>query len=201
MGARVRDLRRQQSATRQQSLHSRHNRRLLGKRREREESQRDSGHQPRVARHELPWENKPTFSSTPTGLWRNGMTGRTQPCWGWGKITTCVTQGSLADSATLGWRTKRRWRFHLAGLKASLRTAWRRWAAWVRVCAICAANIRQLVSSASTRATIAACSACGGSGRNPNGIQAISPGLRGTSYPGKTNPHFHQPQRGCGATA
>jgi hypothetical protein len=51
-----------------------------------------------------------------------------------------------------------------AGVKASLRTAWKRWAAWVRVCAISAASSRQLVSSASTRATIAACSANGGGG-------------------------------------
>jgi hypothetical protein len=38
-----------------------------------------------------------------------------------------------------------------------------------------------------TRATIAAGGNNGGSGRNPNGIQAISPGLERSDYPGKTN--------------
>src|SRR5436309_5710676 len=33
-----------------------------------EESQRDSGAKPRVARHELPWEVTPNDLSTPTGL-------------------------------------------------------------------------------------------------------------------------------------
>src|SRR5713101_4007103 len=32
---------------------------------------------------------------------------------------------------------------------------------------------------------------------NPKGIAAISPGLRGTSYPGNTTVGNHQPQRGC----
>ena len=37
-----------------------------------------------------------------------------------------------------------------------------------------------------------------GSNANPKGILAQSPGLRGTSYPGKTWPDGRQPQRGCG---
>src|SRR5579872_2552980 len=32
---------------------------------------------------------------------------------------------------------------------------------------------------------------------NPKGIASCSPGLRGTSYPGKTEFKIHQPQRGC----
>src|SRR5687768_4827655 len=32
---------------------------------------------------------------------------------------------------------------------------------------------------------------------NPNGIVSQSPGLRGTSYPGKTRRQTFQPQRGC----
>jgi hypothetical protein len=33
---------------------------------------------------------------------------------------------------------------------------------------------------------------------NPKGISAQSPGLRGTSYPGKSSHGRRQPQRGCG---
>src|ERR1700720_3261245 len=33
---------------------------------------------------------------------------------------------------------------------------------------------------------------------NPKGIEAFSPGLRGTSYPGKTMAKNHHPQGGCG---
>ncbi len=33
---------------------------------------------------------------------------------------------------------------------------------------------------------------------NPKGIPTQSPGLRGTSYPGKLRPMGNQPQRGCG---
>ena len=32
---------------------------------------------------------------------------------------------------------------------------------------------------------------------NPKGIPSLSPGLRGTSYPGEVVPEFSQPQRGC----
>jgi len=32
---------------------------------------------------------------------------------------------------------------------------------------------------------------------NPNGIQSLSPGLRGTSYPGCRAKEESQPQRGC----
>ncbi len=35
--------------------------------------------------------------------------------------------------------------------------------------------------------------------KNPNGIPSQSPGLRGTSYPGKDRPEFSQPQWGCGS--
>src|SRR5947207_5740428 len=33
---------------------------------------------------------------------------------------------------------------------------------------------------------------------NPKGIESSSPGLRGTSYPGKSKTKAPQPQRGCG---
>ena len=69
------------------------------------ESQRDSGLQPRVARNELPWENRPQINNpnevaagrarcdaTPLGL----------------KSTLAATQGS-SFLATLGWRPQPRW--------------------------------------------------------------------------------------------
>ncbi len=37
------------------------------------ESQRDSGSKPKVARHELPWETRMEWGSTPTGLRRRGV--------------------------------------------------------------------------------------------------------------------------------
>ena len=36
---------------------------------------------------------------------------------------------------------------------------------------------------------------------NPEGIEAQSPGLRGTSYPGGNDAYIRQPQRGCGKVA
>ena len=41
-----------------------------------------------------------------------------------------------------------------AGVKAALRTAWRRWAAWVRVCAISRASARTRPGNAAMRATL-----------------------------------------------
>ena len=67
-----------------------------------EESQRDSGAKPKVARHELPWEYDAKFPLTPTGLRRIGGRRRTQPRWGCG-LRVIATQGS-ARRATLGWR-------------------------------------------------------------------------------------------------
>jgi hypothetical protein len=38
---------------------------------------------------------------------------------------------------------------------------------------------------------------CGATSPNPNGIPSISPGLRGTRYPGSIVPNIFLPQRGC----
>ena len=57
------------------------------------ESQRDSAPKPRIASRELPGEKR-------VGL----------------KIARTPTQGSLADSATLGWRTQSLWDGRTTGL-------------------------------------------------------------------------------------
>ena len=71
-----------------------------------EESQRDSVTQPRVARHELPWEQRPGTFSTPTGLRRPRQWARSwmQPLQGW-RNSQPEPQGSSL-LATLGWWMK-----------------------------------------------------------------------------------------------
>ena len=89
-----------------------------------------------------------------------------------------------------------------AGVKASLRTAWRRWAAWVRVCAISRASARTRPGNAATRATIAAGSASGGSGMNPERIPSFSPAVgESASLPWVNREKDFLPQRGCGECA
>jgi hypothetical protein len=68
------------------------------------ESQRDSIDEPRVVRHELPWAFSETIHSTPTGLQPRARKVM-QPRWGWDALFG-FTQGSLADSATLGWEVE-----------------------------------------------------------------------------------------------
>ena len=70
-----------------------------------EESQRDSGLQPRVARNELPWETGPTLDNP------NGVASRRRTCGATPlglKNVPVPTQGS-SFLATLGWRTQPRW--------------------------------------------------------------------------------------------
>ena len=70
------------------------------------ESQRDSAPKPRVASRERPWEKR-VVSANPNGVvarWRRGDTAPLGL-----KIARTLTQGSLADSATLGWRTQSLW--------------------------------------------------------------------------------------------
>ena len=70
-----------------------------------EESQRDSGLQPRVARNELPWEGGSTFDNP------NGVAARRRTCAATPlglKNFPVPTQGS-SFLATLGWRTQPRW--------------------------------------------------------------------------------------------
>ena len=70
-----------------------------------EESQRDSGLQPRVARHELPWESG-TQLHNPNGVAARRARTAATPL---GLIPVRVpTQGSSC-LATLGWRTQPRW--------------------------------------------------------------------------------------------
>ena len=77
------------------------------------ESQRDSAPKPRVASRELPWEKR-VVSANPNGVvarWRRGDTAPLGL-----KIARTLTQGSLADSATLGWRTQSLWDCRTTGL-------------------------------------------------------------------------------------
>ena len=68
-----------------------------------EESQRDSGLQPRVARNELPWEGVHD-SATPTGLRPDGR-GVPQPRWGCRELRNA----HLAARRAAGRITKRHW--------------------------------------------------------------------------------------------
>ena len=77
----------------------------------RAESQRDSVPKPRVASRELPWEKRVVSANGVASWWR---TGDTTPLGL--KIARTLTQGSLADSATLGWRTQSLWDYGTTGL-------------------------------------------------------------------------------------
>ena len=79
----------------------------------RDESQRDSAPKPRVASRELPWE-KPVVSANPNGVVARWRRWDTTPLGL--KIARTLTQGSLADSATLGWRTQSLWDCRTIGL-------------------------------------------------------------------------------------
>ena len=71
------------------------------------ESQRDSGPQPKVARHALPWVNVVQNFSNPNGVAAFGRPTVTQPRRGCRDLWR-LTQGS-SSLATLGWRTQSRW--------------------------------------------------------------------------------------------
>jgi hypothetical protein len=71
------------------------------------ESQRDSGLQPKVARHALPWVNVACNVSNPNGVVALARPTVAQPRWGCGDFSR-LTQGS-SSLATLGWRTQSRW--------------------------------------------------------------------------------------------
>jgi hypothetical protein len=71
------------------------------------ESQRDSGLQPKVARHELPWVNVVQNFSNPNGVAASRRPTATQPRWGCEDLLR-LTQGSRF-APTLGWRTQSRW--------------------------------------------------------------------------------------------
>ena len=78
----------------------------------RAESQRDSAPKPRVASRELPWEKR-VVAANPNGVvvrWRRGALSLGL------EIARTLTQGSLADSATLGWRTQSLWDCRTTGL-------------------------------------------------------------------------------------
>ena len=79
----------------------------------RAESQRDSAPKPRVASRELPWEKR-VVSVNPNGVVARWRRGDTTPLGL--KIARTLTQGSLADSATLGWRTQSLWDCRTTGL-------------------------------------------------------------------------------------
>lgn len=89
------------------------------------ESQRDFGAKPRVASRELPWGNEPSIPQPQRGC--DVVERRTQPRWGWNPSRN-PTQGSLADSATLGWRTQSLWDWPKLGAKLWVRQRehWRR---------------------------------------------------------------------------
>lgn len=71
------------------------------------ESQRDSGSKPKVARHELPWVNVAHTVPNPNGVASVRRARSPQPRWGWQNLPR-LTQGSPCG-ATLGWRTQSRW--------------------------------------------------------------------------------------------
>ena len=77
------------------------------------ESHRDSAPKPRVASRELPWEKR-VVSANPNGVVVRWRSGDTTPLGL--KIARALTQGSLADSATLGWRTQSLWDCRTTGL-------------------------------------------------------------------------------------
>ena len=68
----------------------------------RDESQRDSGSKPRVARNELPWVIADEASTNPKGVTAWFVTQEPQPRWGWRGIEP-ISQGT-SFLATLGWR-------------------------------------------------------------------------------------------------
>lgn len=68
------------------------------------ESQRDSGSKPKVARHALPWVNEVRVFPNPNGVVAIVGAHSPQPLWGWRNFHR-LTQGS-ACRATLGWRTQ-----------------------------------------------------------------------------------------------
>ena len=72
-----------------------------------EESQRDSGSKPKVARHELPWVNIGRNFLNPNGVVAALRQTQPQPRWGWLNLLR-LTQGSSC-LATLGWMTQSRW--------------------------------------------------------------------------------------------
>ncbi len=62
---------------------------------------------PGLERSDYPgWRFVPT--PTPTGLWHTVGEGRHNP-FRVGGVCLTLTQGGLAESATLGWRTESRW--------------------------------------------------------------------------------------------
>ena len=79
----------------------------------RAESQRDSDPKPRDASRELPWEKR-VVSANPNGVVARWRSGDTTPVGL--KIARTLTQGSLADSATLGWRTQSLWDWRTTGV-------------------------------------------------------------------------------------
>ena len=72
-----------------------------------DESQRDSGSKPKVARHELPWVNVIQINFNPNGVVASLTKQPTQPRWGWSDFLQ-LTQGSSC-LATLGWWTQSLW--------------------------------------------------------------------------------------------
>src|SRR2546427_7140852 len=71
------------------------------------ESQRDSGPKPKVARHELPWVNARMNFLNPNGVAASARPRQAQPRWGWTDFSP-RTQGSSC-LATLGCRTQSLW--------------------------------------------------------------------------------------------
>ena len=71
------------------------------------ESQRDSAIEPRVARHELPWEIAVERISTPKGLWLEAERERRNPV----GVETSVGPRSQGrrNAPTLGFVTESRW--------------------------------------------------------------------------------------------
>ena len=72
-----------------------------------DESQKDSGSKPKVARHELPWVNALQNPANPNGVAAASRPNPPQPRWGWRDFRR-LTQGSSC-LATLGWWTQSLW--------------------------------------------------------------------------------------------
>jgi hypothetical protein len=77
------------------------------KRKSVDESQRDSGPKPKVARHELPWVDANQTLPNPNRVAAFSRPNQPQPRWGW-RAFRRLTQGSSC-LATLGWRTQSLW--------------------------------------------------------------------------------------------
>jgi hypothetical protein len=75
------------------------------------DSQRDSVPKPRVAKHELSWEEVRRKSQPQRGCGHSVLARRATFAATASRLNSVrfVTQGSLAGSATLGWRTQSRW--------------------------------------------------------------------------------------------